>query len=158
MKSPLVWLLVIFSCVQSFAQNIQLIDSLKSELNKSKGVERFKVLNDLGFEYRLSHPDSTIYYCQQAYDLGVSLNLKKDLAKPISFIGLAKKFSDDYVGAFQAHTQAIEIAKKQSDSSALGFCYNNFGRLFYDQGDISRAYDTFLKSREVFEAINDSLN
>ena len=155
MKNLLVWLLVIFSCVQGAAQNIQLLDSLRAELRKSKGVDKFKVLNDLGFEYRLSHPDSTIYYCQQAYDLGVSLNLKKDLAKPLSFIGLAKKFNDDYVGAFQAHSQAIEMAKKQSDSSALGFCYNNFGRLFYDQGDISRAYDTFLKSREVFEAIND---
>lgn len=149
------WVLVTISCVQGVAQNRQLIDSLKSALAKSGGIGRFNTLNDLGFEYRLSYPDSTIYYCQQAYDLGVAIKIKKDLAKPLSFIGLAKRFNDDFVGAFQAHTRAIEIAQQQSDSSQLGFCYNNFGRLFYDQGDISRAYDTFLKSKDVFEAIDD---
>lgn len=155
MKNLLAWVLVAISCVHGVAQNRQLIDSLKSVLVKSEGIARFNTLNNLGFEYRLSYPDSTIYYCQQAYDLGVAIKIKKDLAKPLSFIGLARKFNDDYVGAFQSHTRAIEVAQQQGDSIQLGYCYNNFGRLFYDQGDISRAYDTFLKSKEVFEAIKD---
>jgi signal transduction histidine kinase len=154
-KCLLAWVLVIVSCVQGMSQNRQLIDSLKLALKKSEGEARFNILNHLGFEYRLSYPDSTIYYCQQAYDLGVAIKIKKDLAKPLSFIGLARKFNDDYVGAFQTHTRAIEVAQQQGDSTQLGYCYNNFGRLFYDQGDISRAYDTFLKSKEVFEAIDD---
>lgn len=125
------------------------------ELAKSKGERRFQILNDLGFEYRLSSPDSTIYYCQQAYDLGVSIGVKKDLAKSLNFIGLAKKFNGDYKGSLNYNLQAIKMAEQQGDSAQLGFCYNNFGRLFFDQGDISRAYDNFLKAKEVFELIHD---
>jgi len=144
-----------FLTVSGFTQNRTLIDSLKQVLITSKGVDRFNVLNDLGFEYRLSYPDSTILYCQQAYDLGVLLKVKKNLAKSLNFMGLAKKFNGDYKGALIYNTRAIEVAEEQGDSAQLGYCYNNFGRLFFDQGDISRAYDNFLKSKEVFDAIND---
>jgi tetratricopeptide (TPR) repeat protein len=148
-------LLVVFVSVSATAQNRYLIDSLKRVLAQSEGIARFNALNDLGFEYRLSYPDSTVFYCQQAYDLGVALKIKKDLAKPLSLMGLARKFNGDYKGAFQFQSRAVDIAEEQRDSSQLGYCYNNFGRLFFDQGDISRAYDTFLKSKEMFEAIND---
>ncbi len=153
MKNFFIWILLMACSVQVIAQNKKLIDSLKVALKKNEGIIRFNILNDLGFEYRLSYPDSTIYYCQQAYDLGIAIKISKDLAKPLSFIGLAKKFNGDYKGAFQFHNQAIDVAMQQSDSIQLGFCYNNFGRLFYDQGDISRAYDTFLKAKQVFDAI-----
>jgi tetratricopeptide (TPR) repeat protein len=154
-KYLLVFILLVVSAEESFAQNLTLIDSLKKVAAVSTGEKRFDALNTLGFEFRLSYPDSTIYYCQQAYDLGSELNLKKNLARPLSFMGLAKKFNNDYKGALYYHTKAIEVAEQQRDSSSLGFCYNNFGRLYFDQGDISRAYDSFLKSKEVFEAIRD---
>ncbi|MCI0751287.1 MAG: ATP-binding protein [Flammeovirgaceae bacterium] len=154
MKKALIACICCFTSVQLIAQNRQLIDSLKKIVGESQGETRFNALNDLGFEYRLSFPDSTILYCQQAYDLGVSIGLKKNLAQPLSFMGLAKKFNGDYKGAYQYHTQAIEVAESQNDSVQIGYCYNNFGRLYFDQGDISRAYDIFLKSQEVFSAIN----
>jgi signal transduction histidine kinase len=146
---------LVLTTVSATAQNRNLIDSLKKVLVKSEGVTKFTVLNDLGFEYRLSYPDSTVYYCQQAYDLGVAIKIKKELARPLNLMGLARKFNGDYKGAFQFQSRAIEIAEQQQDSIQLGYSYNNFGRLFFDQGDISRAYDTFLKAKEMFEAIND---
>jgi signal transduction histidine kinase len=150
----LIGLLFLIS-VSATAQNRNLIDSLKQVLAKSEGIAKFNTLNDLGFEYRLSFPDSTVYYCQKAYDLGVAIKIKKELARPLNLMGLARKFNGDYKGAFQFQSRAIEIAEQQHDSAQLGYSYNNFGRLFFDQGDISRAYDTFLKAKEMFEAIND---
>jgi tetratricopeptide (TPR) repeat protein len=135
--------------VAAFAQNRQLIDSLQAELKTAEGVRQFDLLNALGFEYRYSRPDSTFFYCQQAYMLGQSLRLPKNLSKPLSFIGLAKANQGDYTSAFDFHRQSVEVATQQRDSVQLGYAYNNLGRLFFDQGDVIRAYDNFYNAQKI---------
>lgn len=141
----------------SGAQNLHKIDSLKSRLSEASGEQKFSLLNDLGFEYRLSAPDSTIYYCKQAYELGKKLQVKKNLSKPLSFIGLASAYKGDYKTSFEYHRDAIRVAEEQKDSIQLGYCYNNFGRLFFEQGDLTRAYDNFIKCYEIFENTNEDV-
>lgn len=155
-----VYSIIIFLTVlawQTNAQNRSRIDSLKLQLTSATGVEKFKTLNDLGFEYRLSFPDSTVIYCKQAYDLGKKLKLTKDVSRPLSFIGLASAYKGDYKTSFDYHKLAIEVAQEQEDSIQLGYCYNNFGRLFFDQGDLSRAYDNFIESQKIFEKIQEDV-
>lgn len=137
------------------AQNLSRIDSLKRIVYQSKGEEKFEALNNLGFEYRLSYPDSTIYYCEQAFSLGNELKIKRGLSKPLSFIGLANSYKGDYKSSFDYHNRAIAIAEEEGDSIQLAFGYNNFGRLFFDQGDLVRAYNNFIKAGAIFEAVND---
>ncbi|HET9052832.1 MAG TPA: tetratricopeptide repeat-containing sensor histidine kinase, partial [Cyclobacteriaceae bacterium] len=147
------WLLItlLLLCFAAGAQNLARIDSLKSRFAEASGEQKFEALNDLGFEYRLFAPDSTIYFCRQAYELGKTLQVKKNLSKPLSFIGLAHAYKGEYKAAFEYHQDAIRVAEEQSDSLQLGYCYNNFGRLFFDQGDLTRAYNNFIKSYEIFE-------
>lgn len=147
--------LLLISSTWVRAQNLSKIDSLHTLLPHSSGIERYHILNDIGFEYRLSFPDSTIYYCNEGYRLGLELDLSKDLSRPLSFIGLANAYKGDYKTSFEFHTKAIEVAQRQADSVQLGYSYNNFGRLFFDQGDMTRAYDNLLKSQEIFERIED---
>jgi signal transduction histidine kinase len=154
--SKIVWVAVISLLVTEVAaQSFSRIDSLRSLVNTSTGEQKFSHLNNLGFEFRLSYPDSTIYYCEMAYSLGNELQLKRGLSRPLSFIGLAYAYKGDYQSSFDYHTRAIEIAEAERDSSQLAFGYNNFGRLFFDQGDMVRAYNNFLKARVIFEDIND---
>lgn len=134
-----------------FAQNIVLIDSLRKRLKSASQEERFSILNAIGFDYRYSYPDSTISYCTQAFELGKKLNLAKDLAKPLSFIGLATANKGDYKSSIAYHNQSIEIALQQDDSIQLAFGYNNLGRMFFDQGDLVRAYDNFIRAKDIFE-------
>lgn len=155
-RVPYLWIVVLWLLVlQAPAQNLSRIDNLKNQLSGATGIGKFEILNDLGFEYRLSSPDSTIFYCKQAYALGKELNLTKDLSKPLSFIGLANAYKGDYKASFDYHKLAIDVAQSQQDSLQLAFCYNNFGRLFFDQGDLSRAYDNLIKSQEIFKSIQD---
>src|SRR5690606_31353568 len=91
----------------SGAQNLPRIDSLKYQLKQASGEQKFEILNDLGFEYRLFSPDSTIYFCKQAYELGQALMVKKNLSKPLSFIGLANAYKGEYKTAFEYHQEAI---------------------------------------------------
>jgi signal transduction histidine kinase len=137
------------------AQDVFRIDSLKRLASNAEGIEKFNLLNDIGFEYRLSYPDTTIYYCEQAYELGKKLKIKKGLSKPLSFIGLANSYKGDYKSSFDYHNEAIAIASEEGDSVQLAFGYNNFGRLFFDQGDMVRAYKNFIKAEAIFKAVND---
>lgn len=141
----------------SLAQNKQLIDSLKQELPKVSAEKRFDLLNTIGFEYRLSYPDSTIYYCKQAYQLGKELGLKSGLSRPLSFIGLAMAYKGDNAQSFDYHGRAIETARQEGDSLQLAYGYNNLGRLFFDQGDLTRAYKYFIDALRLMEYTQDKL-
>jgi signal transduction histidine kinase len=138
------------------AQNEVLIDSLRKELRQAASSDKFQIWNAIGFEYRYSYPDSTIYYCNLAFDLGKSLKLTKDLSKPLSFIGLATANKGDYKTSIDYHRNAIDIASAQNDSTQLAFGYNNLGRMFFDQGDLVRAYDNFIRSKDIFESNGDA--
>jgi signal transduction histidine kinase len=136
-------------------QQISRIDSLRSLLWRVDKRQQFDLLNDIGFAYRLSNPDSTIWYSTRAFEVGQELDLPKELSKPLSFIGLAKAYKGDYKSSFDFHTRAIEVAKEQNDSLQLAFCYNNFGRLFFDQGDYARAYENLIRALQIFDVIQD---
>jgi signal transduction histidine kinase len=138
-----------------FAQNLPVIDSLRAILQTSDEQSQFDVLNAIGFEYRYSYPDSTIYYCDRAYELGKKIDLQKNLSRPLSFLGLAYTNRGDYKKSLEFHELAIKIATEQNDSIQLGHSYNNLGRMFFDGGDWVRAFSNFLSSKELFESLND---
>jgi len=154
-------ILVIFSFLlylsssQVGAQNLSLIDSLRVILPTADDRNRFDILNAIGFEYRYSYPDSTIHYCTQAYELGKEIQLKQNLSRPLSFLGLAYTNRGDYKKSLEFHELAIKIATEQNDSIQLGHSYNNLGRMFFDGGDWVRAFNNFLNSKEIFESISD---
>ena len=148
-------LLMSVNALNVVAQNLNVIDSLKSHLSSQSESEQFETLNAIGFEYRYSYPDSTIYYCARAYDLGKSIELSKNLSKPLSFIGLAYANKGEYSKSAEYHDQAIEVARNQQDSVQLGFGYNNLGRMFFDGGDLLRAFNNFIYSKDIFEALQE---
>ena len=153
----LLCLLGFLFCITARAQDLSVVDSLKRELPNASPERKFALLNAMGFEYRYSFPDSTIFYCLQAYELGKALHLPKQLSKPLSFIGLANANKGDYEQSLDYHYQSIEVAIEQNDSIQLAYAYNNLGRMFFDQGDQARAYDNLVRSKELFEMLKDRL-
>jgi signal transduction histidine kinase len=149
----LIWL---FLPLASFAQNLQLIDSIKVELKNSSGQRRFDLLNDLAWEYRFAYPDSTIFYSNKARDFGQKLNLSTGLARAINLIGIACNYKGERILAFEYYIKALETAHQQHDSLQIAHANNNIGRLFYEQGVLSRSYEYFVKARLIFSALNDS--
>jgi len=145
--------------IQSLSQNLSTIDNLHivlAQKNLSQEDE-FETLSSLGFEYRYSYPDSTIYYCTKAYELGKSISLTKDLSKPLSYIGLAYAAKGVYDMSAKYHNLAIQIAIDQQDSVQLGFGYNNLGRMFFDGGDLVRAFDNLILSKNIFEKLQEKV-
>ncbi len=140
-----------------FGQNQHLIDSLKQSLTTASSQQQFKLLNEIGFQYRLSFPDSTIFYCLKAYELGLQIKVKTDLAKSLSFIGLASAYKGDFDTSLEYHNKSIAVAQQQKDTVQLAYGYNNLGRLFFDQGDLERAYANFSEARKIFDHLGDKV-
>jgi signal transduction histidine kinase len=153
-------LLLFFACLflslVSYAQNLTLIDSIRTHLATAKGQQRFDLLNDLAWEHRFAHPDSTIYYSNLAYEFGQEIKLGKGLARAVNYVGIAHNYKGERVSAFEHYSRALEIANQQRDSLQIAHSNNNIGRLFYEQGVLSRSYNYFVKARLIFHSMNDS--
>ncbi|MFM8741853.1 MAG: ATP-binding protein [Cytophagales bacterium] len=136
-------------------QNRSIIDSLSRSL-KNSSDKQFEILNALGWEYRFSKPDSTIYYAKMAYELGKKLNLQKDLAKPLNYIGVAINYKGDKIKAFECYQQAVAVAEKQNDTIQLAYTNNNIGRLLFEQGLLPKSFNYFVTSLNLFKRTADS--
>lgn len=137
------------------AQNLDIIDSLRQHLHRAPEEQQFELLCSLGFEYRFSIPDSTIYYSNRAYALGQKIRIAKGLSRPLSFIGLAKANQGEYTEALDYHTRSLAIAESQQDTLQMAHGHNNIGRIYFDKGDLVRAYNEFVRARDLFEVIGD---
>lgn len=138
------------------AQNLQLIDSLKKQLVSAEGKKRFDLLGEVAWEYRWAYPDSTIFYATQAHDLGTKLQLRKGLAEPLNFIGVAYNYKGERLSSFEHYNKALTVSTEQQDSIQIAYSNNNLGRLLFEQGILNRSYDYFIKALATFEAIGDS--
>ncbi len=155
--APRFLLAVIFAVTISAleAQNLDVIDSLRNQLHRAPEEQQFELLCSLGFEYRFSIPDSTIYYGNRAYTLGQRIQIAKGLSRPLSFIGLAKANQGEYAEALEYHNRSLTIAEAQMDTLQLAHGHNNIGRIYFDKGDLVRAFSEFAKARDLFEQIGD---
>lgn len=155
-KTHALILLFLGLTLSAYSQNIQLIQELRRKAANSEGIEKYKTLNDLAWEYRSAYPDSTIIYAKQAYSLGKRLNVTKDLAESPNFIGVAYNYKGDRIKAYESYDEAMEISTQYNDSAQIAYSNNNLGRLFFEQGILSRAYEYFTTAQSIFEDINDA--
>jgi signal transduction histidine kinase len=155
-KMRFVVVLVLMSVsVAGFGQYQAFIDSLKVKLKETPANKQFDLLNSIGWEYRFAYPDSTIIYAKKAYDLGRSLNLAKDLAKPLNFIGVAYNYKGDRLKSYEYYQEAIGVAEIQKDSNQLAYTNNNIGRLLFEQGLLPKSFNYFVKALKIFKSTHD---
>jgi signal transduction histidine kinase len=138
------------------AQNESLIKEIKGKIAKADDAELFDLLNDLAWEYRFAYPDSTIYFCSQAFELGENLLLKKGLSRPLNYMGVAYDKKGEPINAYDKYTQAFKLAEQQQDSNQIAYSHNNIGRLLSEQGIHAKALDYFIKAKRLFENLKDS--
>ena len=137
-------------------QNDALINEIKDKISKANDAQLFPLINNLAWEYRFAYPDSTIYYANQAYELGKAQFLKKGLAQSLNYIGVAYDKKGEPINAYEKFTAAFALAEKQKDSTQIAYSNNNLGRLLSDQGIHVKALDYFIKARKMFEFLKDS--
>jgi signal transduction histidine kinase len=137
------------------AQNNRVIDSLKNARIGASQNEKAEIFNKLGWEYRLSNPDSTLFYCHQALEVSKTIE-RHDLASTaLNFMGIAYGYKAEFSNAFMMFTDAINYATDHQDSTNLAHAQNSLGRLLFSQGDMINSYEYFFSALNIFESLND---
>ncbi len=155
MRGFLLFCLLLILAPPAIGQNKTLIDSLKSKLKKAPTDQQFELLNSIGWEYRFAKPDSTIFYCEQAYELGKREKIKTNLAKPLNFLAVAYNYLGKLSEAYDLGQEAIRVATMQQDSNQLAYGNNNIGRLLFEQGILSKSFPYFVNAQKIFSSTGD---
>ncbi|MCA4895986.1 MAG: hypothetical protein ING84_13365 [Cytophagales bacterium] len=155
MRSLLLFCLLVVLTIPVIGQNRALIDSLKLKLKETSTDQQFELLNSIGWEYRFAKPDSTIYYCEQAYELGKIGKLKTNLAKPLNFLAVAYNYLGNLSKAYDLGQEAIRVATIQQDSNQIAYGNNNIGRLLFEQGILSKSLPYFINAQKIFTSTGD---
>jgi len=151
----LLFLGLLFLALCSAAQDIDLIHELKRDVEHSKNDnQRYDALNKLSWEFRTAFPDSGIFYAQKALEIGRKLG-RKDIAKPLNFIGVSNTHKGDNLAAYDFFRQALSVAGENNDLLQTGHAHNNIGRLFMEQGLLDKAYKHLVLGKNVFSELND---
>jgi signal transduction histidine kinase len=138
-----------------YCQNLDFIDSIKSTINTLNKEASFNSYTQIGWEYRKSYPDSTIYYNELAINLARTPELQTQTAKPLNYIGVGYYYKGNNIRAFEYYNQARDTAIINGDSLQHGHSLNNIGRIYFNQGNYIEAYDYFFRSLEIFQEIKD---
>lgn len=154
-RLPLFIISLFLICFPLLGQNISKIDSLKSLLESAKIHARIDLFNQIGWEYRMSYPDSTLYYCDQAIVIGEQYLLQDQIAQALNFKGIASMYKGNYSEAYHFHKKAQEHATNVGDSAQVAHAYNSLGRIYFTQGDLVNSYNHFFDALNIFEQIGD---
>jgi signal transduction histidine kinase len=153
----LIWIVLLVGIVQSLAaQNTARIFELKKKLKIAKGVEKAALLNQIGFEFRTSNPDSTLHYCRLALKISRAEKANAPMAESYNFMGLADLYKGAPKEALKKYDSAFSLAQSSNDTIQMAHAYNNTGRLFFEWADLAKAYENFSKARLFFESAKDS--
>ncbi|MBI3217891.1 MAG: hypothetical protein HYZ44_00095 [Bacteroidetes bacterium] len=149
-------LLLIVMIQPVLGQNTTRIFELKKRMKAAKGVEKAALLNQIGFEFRTSHPDSTLHYCRLALKISRVEKANAPMAESYNFMGLADLYKGSPKEALKKYDSAFSLAQSGNDTVQMAHAYNNTGRLFFEWADLAKAYENFSKARLFFESAKDS--
>lgn len=136
------------------AQSISLKDSLLQLLKKlPNDTNRVTVLNDLGFEYRHTKPDSTYILAQQALELTQKLKYLEGEPRALATKAAAFKFLGDYAKSLKFYNQAFELSTKLGNNYRKTVVLNNKADLYMQQGDWPKALKTMKECFAIYNTL-----
>lgn len=139
----------------TIAQSVTLRDSLLKELETlPNDTNRVIALDQLGFEYRHTKPDTTYILAQQAYELSRQLNYGVGESRALSSLAAAFKFLGDYAKSLKLYNQAKELNIALRDSDRIAVILNNTADLYMQQGDWHKALATMQECFAIFNTLS----
>lgn len=131
------------------------IDSLKTIVNNADVEEKVAIYNQLGWQYRKLHPDSSIYFLNKSRLLIDESGSLKLLPECYNFLGVAYLYKGDYLFSYDYHEQAKELAFQQRDSLQYAHALNSLGRLYEGTAAYDKAIEYYDEALSYFQKLDD---
>ncbi len=128
------------------------LDSMQWQLTKGdiNDTSRALLLNQLSFEYRNIHLDSSFMYAYQSLEISESINYFKGKVMGNRNIGMAYVKKDLPDSALHYLELAVNLATAHGLDHQLGDAYNSIGTAYYIKTQFDSALYYFEMSTEIF--------
>ena len=152
---PMIVLVYILTIGSGFAQNMSIVDSLNSLLQKQKeDTIKVRIYNDLAWEYRHSDGDKAIEFANKAWRLSDSLGYEEGKITSLNRLGVVAIYQNDLDAAEAYYVQALERELLRGSLFGVGRAENQLSRIYKQRGNYERALEYSLCSLENFEIID----
>ncbi|MEQ8243016.1 tetratricopeptide repeat-containing sensor histidine kinase [Fulvivirga sp.] len=147
--------IILLFASKAAGQNMLTIDSLKTIVNNADVEEKVAIYNQLGWQYRKLHPDSSIYFLNKSRLLIDESGSLKLLPECYNFLGVAYLYKGDYLFSYDYHEQAKELAFQQRDSLQYAHALNSLGRLYEGTAAYDKAIEYYDEALSYFQKLDD---
>jgi two-component system, NtrC family, sensor kinase len=153
--SPL-FLIITFTV---FAQQ-NLIDSLTIKLQNHEPTDnaRVRIMNELGYIYRSTNPDSSLAIANRALDLATKLNIPYERAWALNGISSAYWMKANYAEVLRFAHASLAIFEEINNLDGIGQSYNTLANTYNMQGEHEESLEYYKKSIEIYEKLGDAFN
>ncbi len=143
--------ILLFTCFSliSIAENISGIDSLKTSISKTTGVERIKLLIKLSEAYRNIMFDECIVNGQKAVILAQKMNLPDYEGQANKSMGVSCYMLSNYKMALDFFLKAYNSFKKSGNILQQGNCLSNIGLIYDEWSNYPKAEKYFKQALEL---------
>jgi len=148
-------LLFLFLAVCQLVHPQEVTDSLVRLMEKSKGINKIRLLNELSDAVLRQSPDQSIIFARQAFELASQENRENEKAVALNNLGKACYIKGDYARAENYYLEAVAVAEAVGDILNSSKCFNNLGVLYRSQGNFDKAIEFYNKALETSGTLND---
>ncbi len=143
-----------------FAQNkVQLeIDAIKDSLAVKTGVERARLLGEIGYKYRFINNDSAWYYAQLANTLAIELQDENLQSRTLMNIGILQLEGGTLDDAIYSLKRALKLVDPIKSPEVKTYIFHNLGAVYEKKGIIDSAIHYSLNAINLYRVAKDSQN
>jgi len=149
---------IIFLFSNLHAQQIEIIDSLKSELSIARtDSARFFYASELFWEHINTQPDTAFAYAFRAIDLSKKMKKLSYEARGLNNISIYYRNKGMFSKADSALQLAIALQQQVQDTAGLAASYGNLANLYDAKSDFEKTISINLKASALYEQLQDTL-
>lgn len=133
-----------------YLQDAGFLDSLERELENSRNKkDSVKILDDLAWFSRNSHPEEALEYAHKQLVLAKQLEEPRWTGRAYNNLGIICYQKRNYDKALGYYKRSLDARLKEGDQKAISSCYNNIALVYEDMGQYPKALEYHIKALKV---------
>ncbi len=148
-------LLIFILYCQSPTKASSLIDSLQSELSKTKiDTSKANLYIELGKASMSSGEfDKTIEYCNKALSISEKSNFVRGKSNAYHIMGIVYTNQSQYQLALKYNYEALKLREEMGDKKGIAGTSNNIGIIYMNQSNYAPSLNMFFKALKINEEL-----
>ena len=138
--------LLIISFISNAQDQRKTIDSLFLQLEKADDQNKIEILNNISRSYWNISLDSSLYFANEALNLGHIHEDKNGIADSYNRIGNVYSFQGESELALEYYNKCLKLRLDINDSQGITNIYHNIGYEYVSQNNIDAAIKYFQKA------------